>query len=220
MRLLGLFLILAAAVMIPFLIWGDWFMQQFDQAGAAGWLERLGPWAWLAAIGLLVADLFLPVPATPVMSALGWVYGPWLGGGIGAAGSFLSGWLAYALCRKLGERVAMKILGEKDLDRGRAFFAKVGGWGIALTRWVPILPEVACCMAGLTRMPARQFLPALACGSLPLAFTYAWIGAQGRDQPGWALAGWLLVAVVPILLWAITAAWLRRSHQGAAGNDK
>ena len=66
---------MAVAVLIPFLIWGDWFMQTFDKAGVTDWLQRLGPWAWLAAMGLLVGDLFLPVPATPVMAALGWVYG-------------------------------------------------------------------------------------------------------------------------------------------------
>lgn len=198
---------MAVAVLIPFLIWGDWFMQTFDQAGATDWLRRLGPWAWLAAIGLLVGDLFLPVPATPVMAALGWVYGPWLGGSIGAAGAFLSGCLAYALCRKLGDRAALKILGAKDLDRGRTLFAKAGGWIIALTRWAPVLPEVACCMAGLTRMPLRNFLIALASGCVPMAFTFAWIGSRGHDQPGLALG---LSIALPIVCWGAAAAVLRR----------
>ncbi len=206
MRLFWLFLVLAIAVLIPFLIWGDRFMHAFDGPGAQQWLEGLGGWAWLAAIGLLISDLFLPVPATPIMSALGLIYGPWLGGAIGAVGAYLSGCLAYFLCRRLGERAALRLLGEKDLARGRELFAKAGGWIIALTRWVPILPEVTSCLAGLTRMPVGKFLLALACGCIPMAFTFAWIGARGLQSPGWALG---LSAALPVLFWGITTAILK-----------
>lgn len=198
---------MSVAVLVPFLIWGDWFMRTFDQAGTAVWLQRLGPWAWIAAVGLLVGDLFLPVPATAVMGALGWVYGPWVGGMIGSFGAFLSGLLACLLCRSLGDRAALRILGPEDLERGKSLFSKAGGWIIALTRWVPILPEVACCMAGLTRMPLRTFLLALACGCLPVSFTFAWIGSRGHEQPALALG---LSIALPILCWGVTAAVLRR----------
>lgn len=208
MRLFWLFLALAVAVLIPFLIWGDWFMQAFDESSSRAWLQNLGGWAWLAAIGLLIADLVLPIPATPVMSALGWIYGWWLGGLIGAAGAFLSGSLAYLLCSRVGEKAAMKILGEKDLEKGRKLFAHAGGWIIALTRWVPILPEVTSCLAGLHRMPPRKFFPALACGCLPMALTFSWIGASGHDQPGLALG---LSAALPVVFWGVTSQILKRS---------
>lgn len=101
MRLFWLFLALAIAVLIPFVIWGDWFMKAFDGQASREWLAGLGPWGWLVAIALLMADLILPLPATPIMSALGWIYGPLLGGAIGAIGSFASGSLAYGLCRTM-----------------------------------------------------------------------------------------------------------------------
>ena len=82
--------------MIPFLVMGERFEAQFTAEAARGWLAEYGMrWGWLAAMGLLVADLILPVPATGVMSALGYVYGTWWGGLAGAAGSFLSGVGAY-----------------------------------------------------------------------------------------------------------------------------
>jgi hypothetical protein len=43
-------------------------------------MESYGSWAWAAGIALLVSDIVLPVPSTVVMSALGWMYGWWIGG--------------------------------------------------------------------------------------------------------------------------------------------
>ena len=75
----------------------------FSREGTVVWLEQFGRnWAWLAGIALITADLALPIPGTVVMAALGYVYGPWLGGAIGAAGSILSGLLAYGICRRVG----------------------------------------------------------------------------------------------------------------------
>ncbi len=69
---------------------------------------------------------------------------------------------------------------------------------IALSRSLPILPEVLACTAGLVRMPFGRFVPALACGSLPMGFLFAGIGAAGHDAPGWAL---VFNLVVPAVLW-------------------
>ncbi|MEA3367453.1 MAG: hypothetical protein U9R68_04995, partial [Planctomycetota bacterium] len=66
------------------------------------------PGAWAVAIGLLVADLFLPVPATGVMAALGSVYGPVLGALVGAVGSAMAGLLGYGLARVGGQPVARR----------------------------------------------------------------------------------------------------------------
>lgn len=209
MRLLWIFIGLALLVLIPFGIWSDDLM--WDQAGAVEWLHRFDRWAWLAGIGLLIADLFLPVPGTVVMSALGYLYGTLAGGAAGAAGSFLSGALAYFLCRKLGRGAAVRLAGEADLVKGEKLFARSGGWLVAFSRWLPVFPEVIACMAGLTRMPPAAFMTALACGSLPMGFTYAAIGNLGVERPGAALA---LSAVVPLALWLPFNRWLRRREQG------
>ena len=104
MRLLWITLALALAVLVPFVIWGDHFETAFSQEGSVAWMQDWGPWAWLAGIALLVADLVLPVPSTVVISGLGYLYGPWLGGLIGSSGAFLAGCTAYGLCRMLGHR--------------------------------------------------------------------------------------------------------------------
>ena len=96
----------------------------FSSEAAIHWLKGFEKWAWLAAIGLLFLDFILPVPGTAVMSALGYVYGPILGGLIASGGSILAGWFAYGLCRLLGKQAAIRLLGQQDYARGVSLFFK------------------------------------------------------------------------------------------------
>jgi len=206
MRVVRLFLILALIVLIPFWFWGARFEAWFSGDAAVDWLRRLGPWGWAGGMALLMADLVLPVPGTAVMSALGFLYGPWTGGVVSALGSFLSGALAYGLTRWINPRWAAALAGAEELEKYHQLFARSGAWIVALSRWLPLLPEVVACLAGLSRMPARLFFIALACGSLPLGFAFAAIGAAGQRSPGLALA---LSAVVPAVLMVVARRWLR-----------
>ena len=208
MRLFLIFLGLALLFLIPFLIWGEGWEAAFAQGGAVDWLRRYGQWAWAAGLLLLMADVLLPLPATVVMSALGFVYGPVVGGLLSAAGATLSGLLAYGLCRMLGRRAAARLLGEKDLEKGERLFADVGGWIVAFSRWLPLLPEVVACMAGLIRMPWRIFVVAVACGSVPLGFVFAAIGHAGVERPVLALG---LSALLPLLLWLGARSFIKTS---------
>ena len=200
MRLVSAFLALTALILIPFLIWGDALETAFSPAGAIDWLNRYGSWAWAAGMVLLAADVVLPLPSTVIMAALGYVYGPILGGLISTAGSFLSGVLAYSLCRLLGRGAALRLLGQRDLARSELLFVKLGGWLVVLSRWLPVFAEVIACLAGLTSMSPLVFFLALLCGSLPLCFIFASIGYVGVTQPALAL---ILSAALPLLLWLV-----------------
>ena len=190
--------VILALLVGSYLAWGDEFEALLAGEGARHWLSSFGPWTPAAAILLMISDVVLPVPATAVMAALGVIYGPWIGGLIGAAGSFLAGTAGYGLCRALGERAARWLLGRGGFDRARGFFGSAGGWMVALSRWMIILPEMISCLAGLARMPAGRYFAALACGSIPLGFAYAAIGAYGSGRPLLALAA---SAALPVLLW-------------------
>lgn len=201
---------LLVLIIAPFSIWGGWFERMLDLQGAKGWMESLGPWAWLGGVVLLVSDLVLPIPGTVVMSALGLVYGWFWGGVASVAGSALGGLVAYALCRKFGHKPAVWLAGEEGLAKGETLFrSQRGGWLVALSRWMPVLPEAVACLAGLTQMPFRAFLIALLCGTVPLGFTFAAIGALGVERPGLAIA---LSALVPVALYGIATLLLRRRH--------
>lgn len=208
-RLLLLFLVLALLVIAPFLLWGGAIEKSmsFDETVAA--MRATGAWAWLVGIGLLVIDLFLPILGTIVMSALGLIYGWFLGGIFSALGSIASGVLAYGLSRRLGRKAALWMTGAAGLEEGeRIFGGELGGWIVALSRWMPVLPEVIAVMAGMSQMPFRRFFLALCAGSLPMSFVFAWIGDTGADRPGLAIG---LSAGLPVLMWLIFRILYRRT---------
>ena len=199
MRLLFVFLFLAALVLIIFFIWGDPLMEVFSTDGTVDWLSAYGGFAWAAGMVLLMTDLVLPLPATLIMSGLGFIYGPVAGGLISALGSFLAGSLGYWLCMMVGDSAATWILGKKDFEKGKMMAQRpIGGWVVVLSRWLPVFPEVVACMAGLTRMPALKFHTALLCASIPIGFTYAYIGYRGLSDPWIAIA---FSAGLPPLIW-------------------
>ena len=198
--------LILAGIIVPFMIWGERFDATLSLEGTRAWMANFGAWAWLAGIVLLIADIALPVPSTIVMSALGLTYGWFVGGCLASAGSFLSGLVAYAFCRALGRPAAHWIAGEAALSKGSAIFDKKGGWLVALSRWMPVLPEAVACLAGLVKMNLRRFLLALACGSLPVGFAFATIGALGNTHPGWAIA---LSGLLPIGLWVAAKRFLK-----------
>lgn len=206
MRLVLCFLGLAALVLGTWLAWGGNWEEQFTLAGSVTWLEGAGPWAWAAGIALLAGDLALPVPGTVVISALGLIYGTLLGGAIAVVGLMTAGLCGYGLGRLFGERFARRWLGDRDYEKGKLLFAAGGGWVVALSRALPILPEVISCTAGLVRMPFKRFVVSLGCGSLPMGFLFAAIGQAGREAPSWAIG---LSLAVPALLWLVASRILR-----------
>ncbi|RYD35166.1 MAG: DedA family protein [Verrucomicrobiaceae bacterium] len=204
MRLLLVFVGLAVLVLATWLVWGGSWDERLTLHGTAAWIGTGGGWAWAAGIGLLAADLVLPIPATIVMAALGYVYGPWLGALFAFIGTMLAAITGYGLGRIMGEGFVRRWLGERDYERGRRFFADGGGWMVTLSRAIPILPETVSCMAGISRMPFGRFLLASACGNLPMVAVFAAIGASGKDAPWWAVAASVLV---PGVLWFIARRW-------------
>ena len=170
-------------------------------------LRDSGPWAWLAAIGLICADLALPVPQATVIAALGLLYGTAVGGTVGAVGQIAAGALGYGLMWTSARHLVRRLVGEDAFARMRAVFERGGAWAIVLTRSLPYsVPEALVCLAGIAGMPAGRFFAALALGSIPTAFVYAGIGAVWADRPLLVLLlSWVLpIATLPVVLYVLT----------------
>jgi len=194
LRLLSVLMLLAVAVpLVPFLAFGT----RLDRI-AAGWLDP-PPSAGVVAgleVGLLAADLLLPVPSSMVATLggarLGVVWGTacaWLGMTAGAA----AGWW---LGRLVGGR-ALDGLDPDERETVRRQERLMGPLLVVLTRPLPLLAEAAALGAGAAGMDRRTFLLAAASGNLPIAFTWSLIGAIGssNDSLQWAMIWSLIVPV-------------------------
>jgi len=208
-RLLVLFVVLALIVVIPFALFGEATERLWSADALVATAEGARAYAWTIVIALLVVDLLLPVPNTAVIAAAGILYGPVLGGLIAIAGLFLSGLAGYVIAWRYGRPVARWLIGEAGLEEGERLFARSGGWLVICSRWLPILPEVVSCMAGLSRMPLSRFALALLCGITPLAFAFAAAGYYGADRP---LATLIVAALVPLPVWYVIRRNLERGR--------
>lgn len=216
MRLALVIVALITLMLVPVLIFGEEIDDYFGGEQGLERLQSFGSWTWLVGIALIVSDLLLPVPSTAVIAGLGMIYGPWLGGLIGGFGSLLAGLVAYGGCRLLGRRFVDFLVGEASLVKLGKFFGRYGPWAIALSRWMPLLPEALCCLAGMARMRFGPFLAALSCGSLAMGFAFAFLGSAYLDRP---VAGLIVSALIPLAVWPLVHFCLRRSAVQPAPRD-
>src|SRR5213594_1686362 len=83
---------------------------------------RRGP--WVALIALLVAQAVVaPLPSPPILMAAGFVYGPWLGFGIGWLGLLLGASSCFGLARALGRPFAQRLVRAEQLATVDAYIA-------------------------------------------------------------------------------------------------
>jgi len=165
------------------------------------WLARGG---WVAAalgVGLLVADVLLPVPASLVMIAHGALFGV-VGGTVlslvGAVGAALFG---FALGRRGGPLLDRLV----PLDERRRADGLLQEWGdlaIIVTRPVPILAETLSILAGASPMSWGRMVLATLAGSVPAALIYALAGATARSLDNVALVFGLVIGIAG-LFWLV-----------------
>lgn len=208
---LTIILVLAICVILPFLLWGDQIESLLVVDPSAGTLANQDHWAWAAGIGLLVADIVIPIPTTSIIAGLGIIYGPMLGGGVAILGSMLSAFIGYWLGRIFGRPIARRFAGNR-LAEGDQMILKYGGWIVAASRWLPVLPEVISIVAGAHRMPFTLFTLSALCGVIPFSLAFATLGHVGSDAPIITL---VVAAIVPIILWLVLQAsgYTRRFRQ-------
>lgn len=194
--------------MILFFILGNALVDQ-------RWLRELGDWSWIVAVGLIVADIAVPIPTTLIITMMGQQYGPFLGGLIGTLGSFSAGVVAYGLTRMLGRGFARWLLGD-ELDGASRFFTQSGSFAVACSRWLPLIPEAVSCLAGLVRMPFGKYCVALLCGAVPMCFAYAALATISENQ----LVPLIISILLPVPIWWVAGRLLHLRAQTDRGEVK
>lgn len=176
--------LLLAAILVPFFLWEDRLgaiTASFLQGPHSRWLLSV------ALMGLLAADIVLPVPASLVNMTAGSVLGPWGGTAVSWAGLMVSAVAGYFIGRGASGTVLRRLVGSNEGRVARAL-ASHGHWGLVVCRGVPVLAEASVVLAGFNHMPLRRFLAVCALSNLGIAATYSALGAHAVDTGSFLLA--------------------------------
>lgn len=182
-RIALLIFAIVAVLAVPYMIWGEQLENYWDGANVLEYIRGYGPWAAVVGFGLIVADLFVPMPGPAIMAALGLIYGFLPGALISVFASFTVGMVGYGLCRALGPRAALWMVSAGELEKMHGFFERFGIWGIAVTRLLPWVPEIIACLAGLSRMRFATYATGNLIGSIAVGFINAYFGSRGESDP-------------------------------------
>ena len=166
--------------------------------------------AGLAVVLLLIVDILLPVPSSIVMTLSGKFLGFIAGGLVSCLGAMLAAWIGFFACRWGGQKVFIRLIGEKDISKVREWFGKYGIFAIILSRPVPMLTEILSCLAGLSQFSFKSFSLAALCGTLPICFVYSYFGSKSSITNPWP-AVWVAL-VIPAIGWGI-ARWINRKKK-------
>jgi uncharacterized membrane protein YdjX (TVP38/TMEM64 family) len=159
------------------------------------WMAHAGAGSAAVMIGLLAADLFLPIPSSLVMVLSGAAFGVLWGSMFSLIGSIGGEWLGFELVRRYGMSASRRIVGDEDLNKMRTLMTNHGAAAVLVTRALPVVMETMSVVAGLSEMPRKSFLLASLVGTLPVAVVYAYAGAVSREVSSIVPAVVMLIAV-------------------------
>lgn len=144
---------------------------------------------WVAAsvgVGLLIADVFLPIPSSLIMIAHGALFGIPIGAALSLLGAMGAAWLGFGLGRRGGQTLT-RIVTQEEKIRADRLLKKWGALAILITRPIPLLAETVAILAGASPMRWGIMSVAALAGSVPEAILYAITGATARGFTSSAL---------------------------------
>jgi uncharacterized membrane protein YdjX (TVP38/TMEM64 family) len=161
--------------------------------------------------GLLIADVFLPVPSSILMTLHGALFGVLAGAAVSTVGALGAVAVGFALGRRGGPALA-RFVGPHEQARSSAMLLRWGTLAIIVSRPIPLLAESVAILAGASPLSWPRALVAGLAGSIPTALLYAWVGATARTATSGTLA-FLLVISVATLAWLIGRYYPASAHR-------
>src|SRR4051794_14246425 len=165
------------------------------------WMKHGGVVAATIGVGLLIADVVLPVPSSIVMVAHGALFGVLWGTVLSLIGSVGAAVFGFAIGRR-GGRLLERVVTSAERERASSILERWGTLAIIVTRPVPLLAETVAIMAGASSMSWRALVVASIAGSLPPALLYALTGAAVANLQNTALM-FAVVLLVAGLFWFV-----------------
>ena len=163
-------------------------------------LSGSGVIAAVCGVGLLLADVVLPVPSSVVMIAHGVLFGALAGAALSLIGGVGAAWVGYGLGRCAGPPVLRRVCSAAEQARAARFVDRWGVLAVVVTRPVPLLAETVAVMAGVQTLGWLTTAIAAVGGvcpprrSTPPQGALGWSGEIG-------LAAFGLVLLVAALMW-------------------
>jgi len=165
------------------------------------WLRgTAGGAAAAVGVGLLVADVALPVPSSLVMVAHGALFGVVAGTLLSLAGSMGAAVVAFGIGRG-GGSLLERLVPDPERRRADALLERWGPLAIVASRPVPVLAETVAILAGASSLGWGPAMAAAAIGSLPAAFVYALTGAVAASVASTAIVFTVVLATTALLWW-------------------
>jgi uncharacterized membrane protein YdjX (TVP38/TMEM64 family) len=150
------------------------------------WMKHGGVLAAGIGVGLLIADVLLPVPSSLVMVAHGALFGVALGTLLSLLGSVGAAVFGFAIGRR-GGKLLERVVTREERTRADYLLSRWGALAIIVTRPVPLLAETVAIMAGASSLSWSKVVLAAFAGSLPPALLYALTGAAVANFKSTAL---------------------------------
>lgn len=140
------------------------------------WMKHGGGLAAGLGVGLLIADVLLPVPSSVVMVAHGTLFGVVVGTLLSLLGSVVAALFGFAIGRR-GGKLLDRVVTPAEQSRANQLLARWGALAIIVTRPIPLLAETVAIMSGASSLGWGTVALASFVGSLPPALLYALTGA-------------------------------------------
>ncbi len=163
-------------------------------------------------LGLLIADVLIPVPSSLVMVANGALFGIALGALLSLLGSVGAAAVGFALGRR-GGPLLDKLVPEDERERANSLLARWGLVAVIASRPVPILAESVAILAGTSTLSWGRLLAGSVLGSVPAALALATAGATGATLDN------ALVIFSAVLLLSGAAWWWGRKFAPAPDGE-
>ena len=162
----------------------------------------------LLGLGLLIADVFLPVPSSVVMVAHGALFGLVPGAALSLLGGVSAALVGFALGRR-GRGVVERVTTPAQRAKADRLLTRWGPWAVVSTRAVPVLAETVAVLAGTSPMRWSVLICAGGAGTAVPALLYAAVGAGADTASSTVVAVVLALAFSGLVV--VTGGGLRRS---------
>jgi len=170
---------------------------------------------WVLVVNVFAEQVGLPIPAFPVLLAMGALAGMgefsiWSAFVLAICAALASDIIWYRLGRKRGHSILnllcrMSLEPSSCVSNTKTLFGKLGARALLVSKFVPGLGAAAAPMSGLTRMPPAKFLAADVTGAALWSGTYLALGYIFRNQlevvgeKAEQMGSWLLLVIVLLL---------------------